>query len=90
MRTNFGFHELDQAFAFFMEMLPIFLPILLIGAVIAIVALINLFKKDLPFQDKILWLIIIVVLQVLGPISYIAIGSKMLDDKVANREENRH
>ncbi|MCL2842934.1 MAG: PLD nuclease N-terminal domain-containing protein [Oscillospiraceae bacterium] len=90
MGINFGFNELDQAFAFFMDLLPILLPVLLLGAVIVIVALVNLFKKALPFQDKILWLIIILVVQLLGPIIYLAVGSKMLDDKVANREENRH
>lgn len=90
MRVSFGFNELDQAFAFFMDLLPILLPILLLGLAIVIVALVSLFKKALPFADKALWLVIILVVQLLGPIIYLAVGSKMLDEKVANREEDRH
>jgi len=90
MGINFGFNELDQAFAFFMDMLPILLPILLIAVVAMTIALISLLRKKLPFGDKALWLVVIVLIPNLGPIIYFTVGSKMLDDKMASREENRH
>jgi len=89
MRVNYGFHEMDEALAFIVELLPVLLPIFLIGTVIVIVALVNLIKKPLPFQHKVPWLIVILVINLLGPIIYLTVGSRILDNKVANQEEDR-
>jgi len=87
---SFGLHEWREALEFLMSILPILLPILLLQVVMVIVALVGLFKKDVPRGSKVLWVIIIVVLQLIGPVLYFAVGSNMLDNVAANREGNKH
>ena len=87
---NYGIHEWREALDFIMSIMPILAPILAIGLVLIVVALINLSKKDLPMSDKILWILIVVLAPTIGPIFYFTIGSKQLDDKIANKEECSH
>jgi uncharacterized integral membrane protein len=88
MRLNYGLHELDEALPFIMELLPILIPILIINIIVMIAAIVNMVKKDLPFGDKVLWLIIVIFGQLTGAVIYFAVGSKMLDNKLENRGEN--
>lgn len=58
-----------------MEFLPFLLPIVLIELVLIIVALVDLFRhKNCRFGNRIIWVIVIVALQLLGPILYFTIG----------------
>jgi len=87
MPLNFGINELPEAIAFMQEILPILLPVLIINAIVVVVALVGLLRKDLPFTDKVIWLALIIFMQFIGPVLYFVIGSKMLDDKIASRED---
>lgn len=50
------------------------LPLLLIQLTIQIIALIDLFKqKEMDKTKKIIWLVVILLLNILGPILYFAI-----------------
>ena len=86
MKTHYGLDELGEALTIFKELLPLLIPIILIILIIMIAALINLFKKELPFNEKAIWLVIIILIPLIGPGIYFIIGSKMLDDKATNRK----
>ena len=90
MQLNYGINELPEAIAFMQEILPILLPISIINAIIIIVALVGLIRKELPLKDKAIWLALIICVQFIGPMLYYIVGSKMLDEKIANREDVRH
>ena len=90
MNVQFGLSEWREALDFLMEIWPILLPILLLNLTLLIVALINFVRKDLPLGEKVLWLLPILFLQFFGPILYLILGSKYLDNKIENREgDNR-
>ena len=89
MKLNYGFDEIDQLLEILPQLMPFLMPVLLLQLVMLIVALINFLKKELPMKDKVIWLLIIVCVQIIGPVVYFAVGSKMLDDKVAKGVEGR-
>jgi hypothetical protein len=72
---------------FIREMWPILLPIVLIQFFIMLGALISLLRKPVAFEHKIIWLIVILVINTIGPIAYFIIGSKYLDNKIEHQEE---
>lgn len=89
MKMHYGLDEIGEFITILPQLLPILIPVLLLQLVMLAVALINLLKKDLPLNDKIIWLVIIVGVSIIGPVIYFAIGSKMLDNKVANGDVHR-
>lgn len=55
--------------------LPFILPIFLIELVLLIAALVNIFKhKKYRFGNRIMWIIIVVVFEIIGPIFYFTVG----------------
>jgi len=53
-----------------------------------IFSLMNLVKKKhAPAEDKILWVLIIVFINIIGPIVYFVFGSKMLDEKIDKKPD---
>jgi len=89
MKLHYGLDEIDKLIEILPQLMPFLIPLLLLELVMLTVALINFFKKELPLKDKAIWLIIIVCVQIIGPVVYFAVGSKMLDDKVAKGDERR-
>lgn len=58
-----------------MEYLPFLLPILLVELVLMLTALIHVLRHDkYRFGNRVLWVIIVVVIQIIGPILYFTIG----------------
>lgn len=58
-----------------MEMLPFLLPIMLIQLALMLTALVHVLKhKNYRFGNQIIWVIIVVVFQIVGPILYFTIG----------------
>jgi hypothetical protein len=86
MKLNYGWDEIQP---YISELLPIIIPVLLVMSVMMAVAIINLIKKELPFKDKVVWLIIILLVSPLGPIIYFAVGSKTLDEKIEKEGHNK-
>lgn len=89
MKLNYGFDEINELVGMLPQLLPFLIPLLLLQLVMLSVALINLLKKELPLKDKIIWLIIIICVQIIGPVVYFAVGSKMLDDKEGKENDRR-
>lgn len=58
-----------------LEYLPFIIPIIIVELVLMVVALIHLLKhKKFRFGNQILWILIVVLLQIIGPILYFTIG----------------
>ncbi len=58
-----------------MEYLPILLPIFLIEMILVIIALIHVLRhKSFRFGNKVLWILIVVFFQIIGPILYFTLG----------------
>ncbi|MEE6715090.1 PLDc N-terminal domain-containing protein [Schleiferilactobacillus harbinensis] len=59
----------------FTKYLPIFIPVIILELVLMITALIHVLRHPhYRFGNKVLWIIIVVVFQIIGPIVYFAFG----------------
>jgi hypothetical protein len=59
----------------FIEYLPFVAPILLIEIILLITALVHVLKhKKYRFGNKFLWIFIVVIFQIVGPVLYFTIG----------------
>lgn len=58
-----------------MEFLPILLPIIIVELALAITALIHVLRHpNYKFGNKAIWIIIVLFLQIIGPIVYFIFG----------------
>jgi len=73
----------------FTTILAIVVPLLIVQLVLMIAALVSVVKKEVPGSDKILWILIIIFVSTIGPIIYFAVGSNLLDQKIAQDEGDR-
>lgn len=63
------------------ELLPLLIPLILVQVALAVYALINL--KNAPkvkFDNKLVWVMIIVFINIFGPIIYLVIGRETNDE----------
>lgn len=60
----------------FMAILPIILPIITIGALLVLIAFIDLYRYRKTRENIQIWVLIILFVNTLGPILYFAIGRK--------------
>lgn len=59
----------------FIEYLPFFVPLILLQLILMLVAVVHILKHpNYRFGNRILWLIVVVFLQLFGPILYFTIG----------------
>lgn len=57
------------------EYLPYLLPIIIIELALAITALVHVIRHDeYRFGNKVMWIIVVLLIQILGPIAYFTIG----------------
>lgn len=64
-------HNLD----FFMEYLPVFLPLVAVELVLAVTALIHVLRHPhYRFGNKVIWIFVVLLIQILGPVIYFAFG----------------
>ena len=60
---------------FLMDNLPLLLPLILLELLLMITALVHVLKHHYyRFGNRILWVIIVVVIQIIGPVVYFAFG----------------
>ncbi len=60
---------------FIMEYLPFLIPVLIIQLVLMITALVHVLRhKKYRFGNRILWVIIVIVFEMVGPILYFTVG----------------
>jgi len=79
----------DASSDIFRLVLMIVMPLIIIQLILLITALVNLLKKQVRTEDKLLWGAVIVFVATIGPIIYFAVGSSSLDQKAAALEESQ-
>lgn len=63
------------------------IPLVIIQFALLISALMSLLKKPLSSTDKVIWILVICLVNIIGPIIYFAVGSQMLDQKYIHTDE---
>jgi hypothetical protein len=58
------------------EILPIIAPVIVIQFILIIIALLDLIKRQQTYGPKWMWVLIIVFLNIIGPIIYFLVGRK--------------
>lgn len=74
MKLHYGFDDLSQIE--WSSILPILVPFLLVGFLLILIALVDLYRHRTTRENVLLWTIVIVFFNTLGPILYFVIGRK--------------
>ncbi|WP_285768781.1 PLD nuclease N-terminal domain-containing protein [Peribacillus sp. SI8-4] len=74
MELHYGWNELKDMD--FMSILPIILPVIAIGMILVLIALIDLYRNRKSRKNVLLWTLIIIFANTIGPILYFVIGRK--------------
>ncbi|MFJ7918626.1 PLD nuclease N-terminal domain-containing protein [Lysinibacillus fusiformis] len=74
MKLHYGFDEISQLD--WASILPILLPFLLVGSMLILIALIDLYRHRNRRENVLMWTIIIVFFNTIGPVLYFMIGRK--------------
>ncbi|CAH0300347.1 PLDc N-terminal domain-containing protein [Peribacillus sp. Bi134] len=77
MKLHYGWNELKDID--FMPILPIILPVIAIGMILILIALIDLYRNRKMRKNVLLWTLIIIFANTIGPILYFVIGRKDSD-----------
>jgi hypothetical protein len=57
-----------------MRLLPLLIPLFLIQLGLMIVALVDLFKREKTRGPKWMWIVIVIIVNMIGPILYFVVG----------------
>ncbi|MDM5154295.1 PLD nuclease N-terminal domain-containing protein [Bacillus sp. DX1.1] len=71
MKTHYDLKEID-----IMSFLPIILPVLAIGIILILIALIDLYRNRETRKNVLMWSLIIIFINTIGPILYFVMGRK--------------
>lgn len=74
MQLHYGVDDLMKIDIW--SLLPIILPILIIGALLVFIALIDLFRHRDTQKNILIWTFVILFVNTLGPILYFTLGRK--------------
>lgn len=74
MQLHYGINDLKDVDI--MSFLPIILPVILVGFILAMVALIDLYNNKKSRNNVLIWTLIIIFGNTIGPILYFVIGRK--------------
>ncbi|MBO0997916.1 PLDc_N domain-containing protein [Bacillus sp. SD075] len=74
MELHYGWNELKDID--FMSILPIILPVIAIGLILVLIALIDLYRNRKTRKNVLMWTLIIIFANTIGPILYFVIGRK--------------
>ena len=74
MRLHYGINDLKDIDL--MSFLPIVLPVILVGFILAMVALIDLYRNKKRRNNVFIWTLLIIFGNTIGPILYFVIGRK--------------
>ncbi len=59
----------------FMEYLPVLLPVMVIELVLMVTALVHVLRHpNYRFGNKVLWIVVVVLIQIIGPVVYFVFG----------------
>jgi hypothetical protein len=73
--------------------LPLLIPVALVQFALMIAGIISVVRKEVPHNrgsEKILWLLLVILVNIIGPVIYFAVGSKRLDELSQNRDGGGH
>lgn len=74
MQLHYGIDDLMKIDIW--SLLPIILPILIIGALLVFIALVDLFRHRDTQKNVLIWTFVILFVNTLGPILYFILGRK--------------
>lgn len=74
MQLHYGLNDLKDLD--FMTFLPVILPVIAVGALLVLIALIDLYRNRKIRENVLVWALIILFVNTLGPILYFVIGRK--------------
>lgn len=74
MRLHYGINDLKDIDL--VSFLPIVLPVILVGFILAMVALIDLYRNKKRRNNVFVWTLLIIFGNTIGPILYFVIGRK--------------
>ncbi|AVP47813.1 MULTISPECIES: PLD nuclease N-terminal domain-containing protein [Bacillus cereus group] len=74
MKIHYGLNDLKDIDI--MAFLPIILPIIAVGALLVLIAFIDLYRHRKTRKNVLVWTLIILFVNILGPILYFVIGRK--------------
>jgi 4-amino-4-deoxy-L-arabinose transferase-like glycosyltransferase len=74
MQLHYGLNDLKDLD--FMAFLPVILPVIAAGALLVLIALIDLYRNRKIRENVLIWALIILFVNTLGPILYFVIGRK--------------
>lgn len=77
MKLHYGLNDLKGLD--FMDILPILFPVIAIGALLVLLALIDLYKNRKKRENVLIWTLIILFVNTIGPILYFVIGRKDIE-----------
>jgi hypothetical protein len=60
-----------------LDMLPFLIPLLIVEVALMVIALLDLFKREnMPTNTRVIWALVIILINVIGPIIYLIFGRK--------------
>ncbi|MGZ7151334.1 PLD nuclease N-terminal domain-containing protein [Bacillus sp. BC08] len=74
MKIHYGLNDLKDIDI--MAFLPIILPVIAVGALLVLIAFIDLYRHRNKRKNVLVWALIILFVNILGPILYFVIGRK--------------
>ncbi|QFY00842.1 phosphatidylserine synthase [Bacillus cereus] len=74
MQLHYGLNDLKDIDI--MAFLPIILPVIAVGAFLVLIAFIDLYRHRKTRKNVLVWTLIILFVNILGPILYFVIGRK--------------
>lgn len=74
MKIHYGLNNLKDIDI--MAFLPIILPVIAVGALLVLIAFIDLYRHRKTRKNVLVWTFIILFVNILGPILYFVIGRK--------------
>jgi len=78
------FYDID-----IVRLLLVLSPLIAINFILMIVAILSLARKALPWGKKWGWLLLILLVDLIGPIIYFAVGSNLLEEKAAQYQDTQ-
>ncbi|AUG57909.1 MAG TPA: hypothetical protein DCE02_04385 [Ruminiclostridium sp.] len=63
-----------------LEILKLFLPLIILQVGLVLYCIIDILKKGVGNLNKVLWIIIVLFVNTLGPVIYLAVGRKRWED----------
>ena len=68
--------QIITPFERFLQLHPYLIPVILLELILLVIALLDLLRREKTNGPKWLWVLVIIFIQLIGPITYLIIGRK--------------